>query len=103
MSHGKRGCLLRKGEREFPDQNHGGIHEDRKRSVLKLTGEIAADPGVRTQQRPMSFGPASCHIGEHRQNRKLVIVIPKEKWIVPEQHKTKRDNNCSRSERAEEI
>ena len=51
MRHGKRGGLLRKREREFPDQDDGRVNENRERPVLKFTGEIAADPGVWTEQR----------------------------------------------------
>jgi hypothetical protein len=51
----------------------------------------------------MPFGPTPRDIGEHGQNRNLVVVVPKEKWIMPEQHKTKRDDNRSGSERTEEI
>ena len=103
MRHGKRGGLLRKGERKFPDQNHRGIHENGKRPVLKFAGEVAADPGVRAQQRKVAFGPAPCDVGENGQDRKLVIVIPEKKRIVPEQHEAKGGDNCSRSERTEEV
>ena len=71
MRHRKRGGLLRKGEREFPDQDDRGIHENREGPVLKFAGEIAADPGIRTEQRQMPFRPAPRDIGEDGQNREL--------------------------------
>jgi len=75
----KRSRLLWKGERKFPDQNDGRLHENRKRAVLKFTREIAADPGIRTQDWPMTLGPTARHVGEHWQHRQFVIVIPKKR------------------------
>ena len=49
MGDGKGGGLLRKSEREFPDENDGSVYKNGKRSVLKFAGEIAADPGIRAQ------------------------------------------------------
>ena len=92
MRHRKRGGLLRKREREFPDQDNGGVNENRKRSVLKFTGEIAADPRVRTQQRQVTFRPTARDVGKNWKDRDLVIVIPKKKRIVPEQDKTKTED-----------
>jgi len=84
--------LLRKRQWKFPDQNNGRIHENRKRAVLKFAGEIAADPRIRTQDRPMTFGPTARCIGEHRQDRQLVIVVPKNVWIMPEQDQAEEKN-----------
>ena len=103
MRDRKRRGLLRKSEREFPDQNDRRIHKNGERSVLEFTGEIAADPGVRSQQRPMPFRPAPRDIGEDRQDRELVIVIPKKKRIVPEQHETEYDDGESGADRTNNI
>ena len=43
----------------------------------------------------MPFRPASRDIGEDRQDRELVIVVPKKKWIVPEQEETEYGDNCA--------
>ena len=87
MRHGKSGRLLRKSQREFPDRNDSGVNEDGKSAVLKFAGEIAADPRIGTEQRQMAFRPTARDIGENRQNRDLVIVVPKKKRIVPEENK----------------
>src|ERR1700682_1500218 len=85
MRNRKRGGLLRKGQREFPNQNNGGVDENGEGSVLEFTSEIAADPRVRTQQRQVSFRPAPRHVGKNGQDRKFIVVVPKEKRIVPEE------------------
>ncbi len=103
MCHRKCGGLLRERESEFPDQNNGGVNEDRKRSVLKFTGEIAADPRVRAQQRQMTLGPTTRHVGKNRNDRDLVIVIPKKKRIMPEQDKTKTEDRDTGENGSEEI
>ena len=92
MRDRKRSRLLWKCERKFPDHNDGRIHKHRKRSVLKFAREIAADPGIRTQDRPMTFGPTARHVGEHWQHRQFVIVIPKNERIVPEQDQAKEND-----------
>src|SRR4029453_15959426 len=51
----------------------------------------------------MAFAPAPRDIGEHGQDRQFIVVIPKNKWIVPEQEQTKCDDNCASSDCAEEI
>ena len=68
MRDGKSCCLLGKRERKFPDDHDGRIYKKRKSSVLKLAGEIAADPGIGTQERPIAFRPAARDIGEYGQN-----------------------------------
>ena len=103
MRDRKRRGLLRKRKRKFPDQNDRGIHENRKRSVLELTREISADPGVRTEQRPVSLGPTPRHIGEDRQDRELVIVVPKQKRIVPEKEETEGGDDESGADRTNDI
>ena len=35
---------------------------------VKFAREIAADPRIRTQDRPMTFRPAARHVGEHWQH-----------------------------------
>src|ERR1700738_21623 len=93
MGDGKRGGLLREGEWEFPNQNDSGIDENRERPVLKFAGKIAADPRVGAEQWKMTFAPAPRDIGEHRQDRQFIIVVPKKERIVPEKDGTKRDDN----------
>src|SRR5438874_8484586 len=95
MNDRKCGGLLRKGEREFPNQDNGCIYENRKCSVLKFAGEIVADPRVGTEQRKMAFTPTSRNVREHRQNRQFIIVIPKNQRIVPEQQQTKETDDYS--------
>ena len=41
----------------------------------------------------MSFRPAARHIGEHRQDRQFVIVISKNKRIVPEKNEAEEDDD----------
>ena len=95
--------LLRKRQWKFPDQNDGGIYENRTRAVLKFACEIAADPRIRAQDRPMTFGPTARHVGEHMQHRQFIIIIPKNEWIMPEQDQAKEDGNESGSERANDF
>ena len=85
--------LLRKRERKFPNHNDHRVYEDRKRSVLKFAGEIAADPGVRTQQRQMTFAPTARNVREHRQDRQLIVVVPENERIVSEENQTEGDDN----------
>src|SRR5207237_10834030 len=93
MCDGKRSCLLRKRQRKFPGQNDGRIYKKGKRAVLKFAGKIAANPRIRTQDRPMSLRPTARHIGEHRQDRQFVIVIPKNRRIVPEKNEAEEDDD----------
>src|SRR5437868_996431 len=103
MDDRESGCLLRKSERKFPDQDDGGVDENGKGSVLKFAREIAANPGVRTEQRQISFRPASSNVSENRQDRELVIVVPKEKRIVPEENEAEGDDGEAGEKRTEEI
>ena len=96
MRDGKRSGLLRKVERKFPDQNDRRVHKNRKSPVLKFAREIAADPRVRTQERPMAFRPTARDVGEDWQNRQFIIVIPKNQRIVPEQNQTKKSDEQAR-------
>ncbi|SRR6266480_2832565 len=100
----RKGCrLLRERQWKFPDQNDGRVHKDGKRAVLEFAGEIAADPGVRTQEGPVAFGPTARYIGEHRQDRYFIIIVPKNERIVPEENETECDNAQAGSERTEKI
>ena len=92
MRDGKSGCLLRKCQRKLPNQDDRRIHKNGERAVLKFPGEIATDPGVRTQERPMAFGPTARHIGEHGQHRYFIIVVPKNERIMPKQNEAKSDD-----------
>src|SRR5262249_35193877 len=103
MRDRKRSGLLRKRERKLPNQNDGCVNKNRKSSVLKFAGEIVADPRIRAQQRQMAFAPTTRDIREHRQDRQLVIVVPKNERIVPKQKKAKYDNDCDGAEGAEPI
>src|ERR1700730_17059461 len=103
MCDGKGGGLLRKGERNFPDQNDGRIDKNRKRPVLKFAGEITADPRVGTEQRKMTLVPTACDIGEHGQDRQFIVVIPKNQRVVPEKEKAKRGDDKAGCDGAEEI
>ena len=85
------GGLLRKCQWKLPDENDSRIYKDGKRAVLKFTRQIAAHPRVRAQDRPMTLGPTARYIGEYRQHRQFVVVIPKEQRIVPEENKAKDD------------
>ena len=93
MSDGKCGGLLRKAERKFPNQNDRRVNENRKRSILKFAGEIAADPGIRTEQREMTFGPTARDIGKDRQDRQFIIVIPKYERVTPKEEQAKGNDN----------
>src|SRR5436190_10401274 len=100
----RKGCrLLRERQWKFPDQNDGRVHKDGERAVLEFAGEIAADPGVRTQEGPVAFGPTARYIGEHRQDRYFIIIVPKNERIVPEENETECDNAQAGSERTEKI
>ena len=103
MRDGKRGGLLRKGEREFPNENDGRVYENGKRSVLKFAGEIAADPRVRTEQRQVAFAPAARDVGEDGQDRQLIIVIPEKKRVVPEKEEAEGDDYGSGEGSAKEL
>jgi hypothetical protein len=100
---GKSGCLLGKRQRKFPDKDDGRIYKNRERAVLKFAGEIAADPRLWAQDWPVAFGPTARHIGEHRQDRYFIIVIPKNERIMPEKDQAEAHDNCSSAERAEKI
>ncbi len=93
MSDGKCGGLLGKAERKFPNQNDGRVNENRKRSILKFAGEIAADPRIRTEQREMTFGPTARDIGKDRQDRQFIIVIPKCERVAPKEEQAKENDN----------
>ena len=93
MGNGKCSGLLWKRQWEFPNENDGSVHKNGERAVLKFAGEIAADPGIRAQKRQMTFAPTARDIGEHRQDRQCVIVVPKQERIVPEKKKAKRDDD----------
>jgi hypothetical protein len=41
----------------------------------------------------MAFGPATRHVGEYRQHRQLIIVVPKNERIVEKQDQAKDNNN----------
>src|SRR6266487_1794052 len=48
----------------------------------------------------MAFGPTARYIGEHRQDRQFIIVVPKKERIMPEQKQAKCDDgqagcNCT--------
>src|SRR2546430_2037308 len=103
MRDGKRGGLLRKREWKFPDENDSRVYEDRERAVLKFTGQIAAHPGIRTEQRQMTFAPTARDIGEHRQDRQLMIVVPKQQRIVPKQDQAEEDDDQAGEDRAENV
>jgi hypothetical protein len=103
MRDRKRRRLLRKRERKFPDYDNRGVDENGEGSVLEFASEIAADPRVRTEQRQVSFRPTPRHVSENRENRKLVIVVPKEKRIVPEEDEGEADDNKTSAERAEDF
>ena len=92
---GKSGCLLGKSQRKFPDEDDRGVYENRERPGLKFAREIAADPGVWTQDRPMAFRPAARDIGKHRQDRYLVIVVPKNTRIVREEKRAEAHDDWS--------
>jgi hypothetical protein len=51
----------------------------------------------------MAFGPATRHVGEYRQHRQLIIVVPKNERIVPQQNQAKEDDDQSGSERANDV
>ena len=92
MRNRNRSGLLRKCERKFPNQHDDRIYEQRKGAVLKFTCKIAADPRIRTQDGPMTLRPTARHVGQDREHRQLVIVIPKKLRIVPQQDQTKRND-----------
>jgi len=41
----------------------------------------------------MTFTPTSCDIGEHRQDRQFIIVVPKNERVVPEKDERKNDDD----------
>src|SRR5436309_15664888 len=43
----------------------------------------------------MTLRPTTREVGEHRQHRQFIIVIPKNERIVPEQKKTEEDDDKS--------
>jgi len=103
MDEGKGRRLLRKSERQAPDQDDGEINKERKGAVLKFARQIATSPGVRTEQRPLTFRPAPGDIGEDRKDRDLIIVFPKQLRIVEKQQPDKENNQRAGSESADEI
>src|SRR5256885_1351883 len=103
MSDRKRGGLLRKGQRELPDQNDGRVHKNGKRSVLIFAGETAADPRGRAQQRPFAVRPTAGNVGEDRKNRQLVVVIPKDERIVPEKNQAKESDERASTKRRDKV
>src|SRR5206468_4943163 len=103
MRYGKRGGLLGKRKRKFPDQNDGRIYKNRERAVLEFTRKIAADPGIEAQDRPLPLRPTARHIGEHRQDRQFIIIIPKNERIVPEKKQAEEDDDKSCCYRADNF
>jgi hypothetical protein len=51
----------------------------------------------------MSLRPTARHIGEHRQDRQFVVVIPKNERIVPEQNEAEEDDDQPRRCRTENL
>ena len=51
----------------------------------------------------MAFRPTAGHVCEHGQNRQFIVVVPKQKRIVPEKNETEEENDCAGSERAGAI
>jgi hypothetical protein len=41
----------------------------------------------------MALRPAARHIGEHWQDRQLIIIIPKDEWIVPEKDEAEEEDD----------
>ena len=103
MGNGKRGGLLRKRKRKFPNENNDRVHENREGAVLKFASQIAADPRVRTEQRQMTFAPTARNVGEHGQDRQFVIVVPEKERIVPEKEQTKEADDKTGGDCAKEI
>jgi len=93
MRDRKRGRLLRERQRKFPDQNDDGVYKNRKRSVLEFAGQITANPRVWAQERQMMFAPTPRDVGEHRQDRYFVVVVPKKERIVPKQNQAEGNDN----------
>ena len=93
MRDGKSGGLLRKRKRKFPNENDRCIYKNREGAVLKFTRKVAADPRIRAQDRPIALRPAARHIGEHRQDRQLIIIIPKNERIMPKKKQAEEYND----------
>src|SRR4030095_4823693 len=51
----------------------------------------------------MAFRPAARHVGEHRQNRQFIIVVPKDKRIMPEQDEAEGNDEKAGARRAKEM
>ena len=51
----------------------------------------------------MAFGPTERHVGEHRQDGQLIIIIPKSQRIMPEQNDAENDNDQPGAERPKRI
>jgi hypothetical protein len=51
----------------------------------------------------VSLSPAARDIGEHGQNRKLVVVVPKEERVVPEQNHAAGDHDYAGCKGAEKF
>jgi hypothetical protein len=51
----------------------------------------------------VAFGPTARHIGEDRQDRQFIIVIPKNERIMPEKDEAEEDNNQTGTDCAENF
>jgi hypothetical protein len=51
----------------------------------------------------VAFGPTARHIGEHRQDRYFIIVVPKNERIVPKKDQAEENDNQARTDCAQEI
>ncbi len=93
MCNGNDSCLLRKSQRQFPNADNQRINENGENAILKFAREISTDPGVGAKERKLAMIPCSRHIGENRQHRDFVIVVPKNKGVVGEQQNAKPEDN----------
>jgi hypothetical protein len=51
----------------------------------------------------LTFRPTARDVGENRQNGNLVIIVPKEERIVPEQEETKAKHGAARRAGADPV
>ena len=51
----------------------------------------------------MAFRPTARHVGEHRHDRQLIVVVPKNERIVPEQNEAEEDDQQAGGRRAEDF
>ena len=51
----------------------------------------------------MAFGPTARHIGENRQDRYFIIVVPKNERIMPEKDQAEGNDNQARTDCGQEI